>query len=89
MTPKVLFTMALGLGEGCRVKSCSFEGAPPELLLKLDFKPAHWLACPECRNCGPTHDTVEKRWRHPDFFQYRCELETKVQRVDCPEHGVR
>ena len=27
--PEVLFTMALGLGEGWSVKSCSFEG-PPE-----------------------------------------------------------
>jgi transposase len=89
MTPEVLFTMALGLGEGWSVKSCSFEGAPPELLLKLDFKPGHRFACPECGTCGPTHDTVVKRWRHLDFFQYRCELEARVPRVDCPEHGVR
>jgi hypothetical protein len=47
MTPEVLFTMALGLGKGWSVKSCSFEGAPPELLLKLDFKPGHRFACPE------------------------------------------
>jgi transposase len=32
---------------------------------------------------------VVKRWRHLDFFQYRCELEARVPRVDCPEHGVR
>lgn len=89
MTPEVLFTMALGLGEGWSVKSCSFEGVPPELLLKLDFKPGHRFACPECGTCGPTHDTVVKRWRHLDFFQYRSELEARVPRVDCPEHGVR
>jgi len=47
MTPEILFTMALGLGEGWSVKSCSFEGAPLELLLKLDFKPGHRFACPE------------------------------------------
>ena len=57
MTPEVLFTMALGHGEGWSVKSCSFEGAPLELLLKLDFKPGHRFACPECGTCGPTHDT--------------------------------
>ena len=89
MTPEVLFTMALGLGEGWSVESCSFEGTPPELLLKLDFKPGHRFGCPECGTAGPTHDTVVKRWRHLDFFQYRCELEARVPRVDCPEHGVR
>ena len=34
MTPEILFTMALGLGEGWSVKSCSFEGTPLELLLE-------------------------------------------------------
>lgn len=71
------------------VKSCSFEGEPLELLLKLDFKVGHRFGCPECGASSPTHDTVSKRWRHLDFFQYRCELEARVPRVDCPEHGVR
>jgi transposase len=31
----------------------------------------------------------EKRWRHLNFFQYRCELVAKVPRVNCPKHGVR
>ena len=89
MTPEALFTVALGLGEGWSVKQCSFEGTPLELLLKLDFKPGHRFACPECGASSPTHDTVTKRWRHLDFFQYRCELEARVPRVDCGEHGVR
>ena len=89
MTPEGLFTVALGLGEGWSVKQCSFEGAPPELLLKLDFKAGHRFGCPECGANSPTHDTVVKRWRHLDFFQCRCELEARVPRVDCQEHGVR
>lgn len=89
MTPEALFTVALGLGEGWSVKQCSFEGKPPELLLKLDFKSGHRFSCPECGTNSPTHDTVTKRWRHLDFFQYRCELEARVPRVDCEEHGVR
>jgi transposase len=89
MTPEALFTVALGLGEGWSVKQCSFEGTPPELLLKLDFKSGHRFGCPECGASCPTHDTVVKRWRHLDFFQYRCELEARVPRVECGEHGVR
>ena len=89
MTPEGLFTVALGLGEGWSVNQCSFEGTPPELLLKLDFKAGHRFGCPECGANSPTHDTGVKRWRHLDFFQCRCELEARVPRVDCQEHGVR
>jgi transposase len=32
---------------------------------------------------------VEKRWRHLNFFQYRCELVARVPRAQCATHGVR
>jgi transposase len=89
MTSEGLITVALGLGEGWSVDQCSFEGTTPELLLKLDFEAGHRFGCPECGANSPTHDTVVKRWRHLDFFQYRCEHEARVPRVDCEEHGVR
>lgn len=34
------------------------------------------------------HDTVEKKWRHLDFWQHRTELTARVPRVECGEHGV-
>src|SRR5207244_7061888 len=37
--------------------------------------------------CG-VHDTIERRWRHLDFFQYRCELVAKVPRTWCRTDGV-
>ncbi|MBV8540419.1 MAG: ISL3 family transposase [Pseudonocardiales bacterium] len=35
------------------------------------------------------HDTVDKTWRHLDFFQHRALLHVRLPRVRCPEHGVR
>jgi len=35
------------------------------------------------------HDTVEKTWRHVDFFQDRALLHARLPQVRCPEHGVR
>jgi hypothetical protein len=35
------------------------------------------------------HDTVDKTWRHLDFFQHRALLHARLPRVRCPEHGVR
>jgi transposase len=47
------------------------------------------LRCPACGEQCPGYDAVEKRWRHLNFFQYRCELVAKVPRVNCPRDGVR
>lgn len=85
-----LFTMALGLVDTpWRVKSSSFSGEPKVLELELDFERGSRFACPECGELCAVHDTVEKRWRHLNFFQWRCDLVARVPRVRCEEHGVR
>ena len=38
-------------------------------------------------SCG-IHDTIERRWRHMHFFQYRCELVARVPRTWCRKDGV-
>ena len=35
------------------------------------------------------HDTMERTWRHLNFFQYKAFIDASVPRVACPEHGVR
>lgn len=35
------------------------------------------------------HDSVERSWRHGDFFQYRCEVHAKVPRVIKPDGSVK
>lgn len=84
-----LFELALGLGEYWKVTQCRFEGEPKKLILKLEpARGLHWK-CPECEKCGPVHDTVEKTWRHLNFFQYETELVAKVPRCRCEKHGVK
>jgi len=52
---------------------------------------AQGFACPE-QDCTettcPVHDTVEKTWRHLDFFEHQAYLSARVPRVRCTEHGV-
>ena len=67
MTPEGLFTVALGLGEGWSVKQCSFEGTPPELLLKLDFKAGQRFGCPECGANSPSK-RPSLNWEQPTNF---------------------
>lgn len=47
------------------------------------------VRCSQCGRQCPLYDSVEKRWRHLNFFQYRCELVAKVPRANCARHGVR
>jgi transposase len=89
MKTDALLEAALQLkGTGWHVVSSSFEGTPPQMEIRLEHDYVN-LRCPECGKQCAGYDSVEKRWRHLNFFQYRCDLVAKVSRVNCPDHGVR
>ena len=88
MTLEELFTAALGLGQQWRVVECRFEGEPKRLELRLEHVPGEHFECPQCKALCGVHDTLERRWRHLNFFQYRCELVAKVPRTWCRKDGV-
>jgi transposase len=88
MEANALMEAALQLkGTGRQVVSSSFGGKPPQMEITFITM---WVCVvrPAGARC-PGYDAVEKRWRHLNFFQYRCELVAKVPRVNCPKHGVR
>ena len=90
MEMKSLFTIALGLGEPWEVAEVRLHGEPRQLELRLEFKRGARFAAPgqEHQLLLPVHDTVERRWRHLDFFQFRCELVAQVPRVRLPDGRV-
>src|ERR1700747_3470417 len=58
------------------------------LELQIEHVRAEHFNCALCgQKCG-IHDTIERRWRHLNFFQYRCELVAKVPRTWCRKDGV-
>lgn len=87
-----LFTAALGLGEPWRVSGAEFAEDTGRLDLSVGYPRGTRFPCPE-PGCGqhrcPVHDTMDKTWRHLDFFQHKAFLHARVPRVRCPEHGVR
>jgi transposase len=89
MDANKLFEMALGLGNGWKVVKSEMDVTDRELKIWLDFAPGSQFACPQCGEFCPVHDTVEKRWRHMDFWQHRTELIARVPRSQCQEDGVR
>lgn len=84
----MLFGKALGLGDGWKVVRSEMNVEGRELKLWLDFEKGLQFACPQCAEYCPVHDTVEKHWRHLDFWQHRTELTARVPRVTCEEHGA-
>jgi len=90
MEAKDLFTLALQLTPEWKVAACRLDAAAHQLTLHLDFVPGSRFPAPgaEHQLLCPVHDTVEKTWRHLDFFQYQTELVARVPRVKTPEGQV-
>jgi transposase len=89
MTPNELFQAALRLsGTPWQVIRSDFSGQPPILEIELEFSRGSQFPCPQCGQLCGVHDSIQKHWRHLNFFQYRCELVANVPRVWCREDGV-
>ena len=86
-----IFGAALGLQSPWLVRSVDFDKEAGKLEIALDFPRGSLFACPE-KGCAETncsvHDTLEKSWRHLDFFEHEAYLSARVPRVKCPAHGV-
>lgn len=88
MEANQLFSIALGLGKEWQVKRSEIDTEQRRLKLWLDFQSGTRFECPQCKQLCPVHDTVEKRWRHLDFWQHSTELIARVPRTKCEHHGV-
>lgn len=88
---EMLFAAALNIKEPLYIKEVNFneKTGEPELHIYIDFKKGAKFACKECSKTGlSVHDTVDKEWRHLNFFQYKCFIHFRTPRIDCPDHGV-
>lgn len=84
-----LFQQALGLDNGWYVVKSNFNLEKKRLDIDIDFTRGTEFLCPECSHLSKVHDTIEKTWRHLNFFQYEAYLHARVPRTKCDEHGVR
>jgi transposase len=48
------------------------------------------ISCPFCsKSCCSVHYTIERTWRHLNFFQFRTYLHYRVPRTECDKCGVK
>lgn len=79
-----IFTAALGINEPWYVESVEFNSEAKRLEIHLNFKKGSKF--PFFNDDGSiesnsVYDTVEKRWRHLNFFQHECYLIARVPRI--------
>lgn len=84
-----LFEAALGIKEPWCVSEVALDTAAQTLTIRIDFAPGSRFAVPGEEGTHPAHDTVEKRYRHLNFFQYECFLVVRSLRVKLPNGAIR
>jgi transposase len=86
-----LFAVALGITSPWEVEGVSFSKENERLDIKIGFRRGATFPCPVCGTAAPVHDTIEKSWRHLNFFQFEAYLTARVPRVKCidDDHGVK
>jgi transposase len=86
-----LFGVALGITPPWEVEGIEFSKEKKRLDIKIGFRRGGTFPCPVCGTAAPVHDTIEKSWRHLNFFQFEAYLTARVPRVKCldADHGVK
>jgi transposase len=88
MDEKSVFGLALGLpGTPWQVKDVQFDLEKRRLDIHLDFPPGSRFIHPRTGKPASVYDTLERTWRHLNFFQYECYVHAFVPRMD-DESGV-
>jgi transposase len=71
------------------VKDTTFDPDLKQFNIWIDFKKGAKFPCSECSNADhPVHDTIEKVWRHLNFFEYKTYIHCRVPRTKCSNCGV-
>lgn len=86
-----LFTAALGLTDPWYVQETELKemaDGSKELHIYINFYQGYQFSCPieGCMEKATAFDTVEKVWRHLNFFQHKAYIHAWQPRFKCPEH---
>lgn len=93
MTQEQLFSTAIGVYKPWYVKNIILDTEQNELRIEIDFdKGATFEFISEETGEkfeGKAYDCTKKKWRHLNFFQYKCNLEARVPRIILPDGSIR
>lgn len=88
-----LFERALHLTSPWFIKELSFDESSRELTIWIDFAKGSEFFYEDdtagIRGHYPAYDSVEKQWRHLNFFEHECYLRARVPRIRTAEGHTR
>jgi transposase len=90
MNSEYLFKMALGIESPWEIRGVKFDNSETgkELNINIDFKRGSQFPDETGELCG-VHDTVQKSWRHLNYFEHSCYLHCRVPRIKTKEGKVK
>lgn len=88
MDMSTLFSAALHIEKPWFVKNVDFDVKQKRLNIKLDFVKGSTFGISGIDGEYKAYDTVEKSWRHLNFFEHECYLTARVPRVKTPDDKI-
>jgi transposase len=86
MFTQQLFELALNIQDPWYIKDIQFSAENKRLDIHIDFRKGsvfHYESTDENINGDfKVYDTVDKQWRHLNFFEHECYLHARVPRLD-------
>lgn len=83
--------MALSLQHPWKLNNVDFIEEDDQKVLRIDIgfeKGAKFSDSDTGKPC-PVHDTMERQWRHLNFFEHTCYIHCKVPRIICSDGKVK
>ena len=88
MDMSTLFSAALHIEKPWFVKNVDFDVKQKRLNIKLDFVKGSTFGISGIDGEYKAYDTIEKTWRHLNFFEHECYLTARVPRVKTPDDKI-
>lgn len=88
MDMRELFGTALGIAKPWYISDVNFDAATKQLTIKIDFPKGTTFPFVQegTESYYKAFDTVEKEWRHLNFFEHECYLRARVPRIKTPDN---
>jgi len=89
LTSEEIFTKALYLVAPWILSDIRFIQSEKLLEIWISFRKGSKFPCPICNHLDCNiHDTVDRKWRHLNFFEHTAIIHGRIPRVKCPNCGV-
>ncbi len=83
-----IFSAALGIKEPWYVEDIDFDVTKKRLDISINFRRGTKFTVPETANSYTAYDTVEKTWRHLNFFEHECYLTGRIPRIKTDDGSI-